>query len=627
MKMSMFETIEYCPLISSSLKSPYLETAKNLVSKLLPASIRVNPDLTEEEFVGALEKELPLVKRSDFLEPPFHLSIYLLCPHRVNATKFFYDMIHRWLIPGRKINVALFFATDFQFVCSPKQDFIVAEMAVKIGSDEELYSVRRNFDLIAREISLGVSSVYQASRILEMKGLSIDQKTALIQERLTTVLDHLPRHFDTDLFVHMQRFLVTTSEVYKGMRDYLHLTRMITLFYLMQKKTKKAVDEAPSQRYVRVKVVPLKLQMPLGLKRVFGLFVTFNFLKEHEIFQKRHLKRALQQFDPTLSVITDSFITFEKHEDKILSLYLEVEKESTLPLSIKERFDLTHRFPEFIKANIESLLRPLFKPRNEEEVMRNIVILSGQLHFVRDMPQVIISFDEQGDEQLVFTITLVRLMKNGVRAADELFKNHEIFRLERVKKVGKLRKKTVKEALVLRASIDSAPFLREDLSFDLYRARYFVLNELQTIVGEVRDYNGGMISKQNELFLALKESLDSVGKNHTLLLENFFYAIFPIELRALMQIEPLKKLFLMLLETLGEGEKTLEQEDDYHYFILLSTSNEDRVEEILLRIEDLGLGRLQLAKLHFQYFDSIYLGFILFSKDPEKVNSLKFSVF
>ena len=52
-------------------------------------------------------------------------------------------------------------------------------------------------------------------------------------------------------------------------------------------------------------------------------------------------------------------------------------------------------------------------PRNEEEVMRNILILSEQLKLVRDLPQIIVSFDEQTDKYVSFTVILLRILKSN----------------------------------------------------------------------------------------------------------------------------------------------------------------------------------------------------------------------
>ena len=147
-------------------------------------------------------------------------------------------------------------------------------------------------------------------------------------------------------------------------------------------------------------------------------------------------------------------------------------------------------------------------PRNEEEVMRNIVILNQQLRYVRDCPQVILSFEGQTERDLIFTLVMMRVLLTKSLPTKKLFDQAKPplqLQLEKVKKVGVLRKKYAKEAAVCRVRVDSASFLRTDHSVDLYRARQAVISQLQSIFGDIRDYNGGMIAKQLENFFKLRE--------------------------------------------------------------------------------------------------------------------------
>ncbi len=159
-------------------------------------------------------------------------------------------------------------------------------------------------------------------------------------------------------------------------------------------------------------------------------------------------------------------------------------------------------------------LHPIFNPRNEEEIMRNIVTLSNQIKYVRDIPHVYISFDEQSYKQLFFTVTMVRLRKSGSLSIAELFqasKSSVEYLHDRVKNVGTVRRNVPKEATVFRVSIPKADFLRADQSIDIFKARQCVVAEICRIVGEIRDYNGGIISKQNELLDTVAKLLGKLG--------------------------------------------------------------------------------------------------------------------
>ena len=146
-------------------------------------------------------------------------------------------------------------------------------------------------------------------------------------------------------------------------------------------------------------------------------------------------------------------------------------------------------------------------PRNEEEVMRNILILTNQIKYVRDIPQVAITFDEQAYAHLYFTVILARLLKPESTSLADLFKKGNSiaeYLHDRTKVMGFVRKKYAKEATVFRLKLPKDGFLRADHSIDLYKARQTVVGELLKVVGEIRDYNGGMISKQHELLSTIR---------------------------------------------------------------------------------------------------------------------------
>ena len=183
-------------------------------------------------------------------------------------------------------------------------------------------------------------------------------------------------------------------------------------------------------------------------------------------------------------------------------------------------------------------------PRNEEEVLRHVVTLGKELRFSTDVPQLIISFEKQIETQLAFTIVVVRVLLPKTPPIEEVLSTSKLrLKVDRVKQLGRVRNKYPKEGVVFKLELPSLDFLREDHAVDLYRARQEVLRELKDIFGELRDYNGGMISQQNALFTSLKGLLEETGETHHHLLENFFHSLFPLEKRSFLTPEKLKTLF------------------------------------------------------------------------------------
>lgn len=136
---------------------------------------------------------------------------------------------------------------------------------------------------------------------------------------------------------------------------------------------------------------------------------------------------------------------------------------------------------------------------------------------------------------------------------------------------------------MFRLRIRKAPFLRKNHAVDLYKARKEVAHELARLIGEFRDYNGGTLSKESELFTQLEVSLGERGREHAFLLENFFYALSPPIMRSLLPVEPIKKLFTMILEEELEEEQpyAIRIEENAKYFYAIITSIDPNFHERL----------------------------------------------
>lgn len=527
-----------------------------------------------------------------------YLSVSLLTAQQSNGARFFHEMVYRWLLPGKKLHIVSSFSSDFW---DGIQHLTLCELVIGLKDESELPIIRAHQPILEAEIRLGLLSVYHANRILEIRGLSADEKTALIQEKIVLLSTRWPRIFDSDVFAQMQHFLVMCSEEFKSARRSSHLTRMIVLFYLFEKAFQAAIEEDPVSRHVRVKLNRTEIELPLGTKRVLSVIVGLNLLSSNEVFEKKHLLKALQEVEPTIVEVPDSFFMREDRETRTVLLYIEVE--------VVDAKMLQELLPNAIKNGVERLVSPLFMPRNEEEVMRNIITLARQLCYPRDLPQVVLSFDEQKEGKLVFTIVLLRVFHKGMPSIQELFLRKSTFLQfipDRVKSVGMLRKKYPKEATVFRVKLSGDPFLRQDHSVDLLRARQVVLEELQQVVGEVRDYNGGMIAKQREQIERLKTMLSTLTKQEEVLLENFFHSIFPVELRSVLPLPLLHQWFVLLLD----GTKVLKKDD-----VLYVVGCEKKVVE---EVSSLQIPSSQLALL----FGKNYFGFALQNEAAHQGESL-----
>ena len=611
-----------CPTIEAEY---YREGAQDLIQRLVPA------DLLEEGGGHLAAKRarfadiLPLISWSELNKAPCTFSVLLLCKYRLNACNFFSDMVSRWLLPNKRVNVELFFASDVRLPHLSDDLLSVAEIVIYLKSAQDVEEVRRNLHAIETEIRLGVVSHYHARRILEFKGLSSDGKTAMIQEKISSLIQSHSKDFDTGIFSQMQQFLVTCPENFKNIRDYHHISRLISNLHSLRKVLRQNRDVLPTKRHVIFKFLKTELKDKREEKPVLGILMGLNFLGDHEIFEANHLVAAIQKFLPRVQLVEGSAFADRISDESQQTLYLEVEKGTGSDFTLDEVQQLRMNLPDQIQNFIEHLTRPIFMPRNDEEVLKNIMSLSRQLRFVHDTPQVVISFDEQKGEELFFTVILLRLVNENEETVQQLFIEKQgslKYIPDRVRKVGQLRRKT-KEATVFRTTVPTKDFLHPDHSVDLYKARSYILKELNRVVGEVRDYNGGMIYKQAEQISALKTTLGKVGEEHSLLVEKFFYALMPMEMRTSLDTEALKSFFHLLLQSMKPNLRKKEsdwyfKQDPKRVFAVLSHCTVVDKKRVFERLEAMAIPSHQLVHFSLDVGDGAYAGYLLISEEKER---------
>ncbi|MBA3815225.1 MAG: hypothetical protein H0X29_01640 [Parachlamydiaceae bacterium] len=557
---------------------------------------------------------------------PGEMSFFFLSKYRANAFKFFFEIISNWLVPDKRLNVSLIYAVDFRMMDLSDEIFTLCEIKIHIESQFEVDQILRNLPLLETELRLGIESGRYARRILEIKGLSTDEKTAIIQEDLAYLINYSPKEFDSDVLAEMQHVLVMCREEFKIARACRHLSRIIALHYLYRKWLREAVKTAPHRRHLNLKLFRACLNSSIGSRKVLAIVVGVNFFRDKEIFDKAHLLKAIQNYIPKVQDVESSFFANRRGSELICTLYLEVEKSDEKDFTYDEIQLLRARLPGDLKDCVECVMHPVFMPRNEEEIFRNILSLSNQIKYVRDIPQVFISFDEQTYTHLFYTVILVRVLKPDTLSIQEMFKNaHPSLKYiqDRCQVAGNLRGRYKKEATVFRIKLSKDQFLRFDHSIDLNKARQTVASELDRVIGEFRDFNGGIISKQNELLCEVKELLSNTSKFNDHFLDNFFYSLTPIIMRTLLEPEAVSTLFLMLLESIeqskvdGKGCLKIEQKNNF-VFAMVKAEDPLLKEEIARALAKFQLHSSELAASSVSVYDIIYLGYIYRTDEKEK---------
>ena len=158
---------------------------------------------------------------------------------------------------------------------------------------------------------------------------------------------------------------------------------------------------------------------------------------------------------------------------------------------------------------------------------------------------------------MIFSIVLVRIQKPNDLTLEQLLSAIPLpISAVEIKEVGFIRRKHLKEAATFDISLVKSDFFRKDFSVDLNEARSNVYTVLTNAIGDIRDYNGGMISKMTENLTRVKKHLLNTSKSEMFYIENFFYSISPVIMQSITPPREIAELYSHCLSCLTERTKS-----------------------------------------------------------------------
>ena len=540
---------------------PFYSRSKNLqthVDKMREVLLSYLTDplpFKDKESLGQwLKDAVPWITWSSFESPPDSVTLFFLIKplSSLPTETFVSEMIKRWLLPHQETTILSFEHLEFHFDHYPKEALFLGEAKILIQNKKEANLLKENLPLLKREIISALSARRYAKALLETKILPLDHKMNLIRESFIKLIHRFPDELDEILFERLAFMQAYASKEFREERSYIHIGKIILTFVLIRSHLRRELNAFPEKRHMKIRFMPAELSFPFGKKPVLGLSIGVNLFHQYEFFNEKHVLRAVQKFIPNVRIVAGSTYRSNLLNDPIATLYVELEKNDGTQLTLDERKLLRRNLEEELKKRIEHLVPSLFMVRNEEETMRNILMLSRELKSVDDLPQMMITFDQHSQEDLVFTVVLLRVKKEGMPPLQDLMKNVDPrirFILDRVQIVSFLHRIHPIEANVFRLQIAKLPsFLRMDFSVNLYLAREEVVAFLNKHLGEIRDYNGGMMVKQGELLTQFKRLFQDISIRNQELLENFFYSLNPIESQATISLQSLSFFFELFVK-------------------------------------------------------------------------------
>ncbi|MCH9621452.1 MAG: hypothetical protein S4CHLAM20_08720 [Chlamydiia bacterium] len=655
----------------------YYNSIQDVIRKMIPEECediitkhQFKPEVCKRLFYKGITERTPLIK-GEFYENDERttLSITTLCKAKYTQEvgRFICDYFSKWLIPGKLMELSHVHSSEIQFEQFQKHSFFFFEMFIEIENKNHLESIKANLSDLIDELKLNILTVYHARRVLSVKTLTEEQKKIIIQENISELLDipskgynhnlfeqmqHFllkasseekilrikdslsplidlkPQIFERDLFNEIQKFILPAKKEFTLIRKLSYVTRIIAYSYLLRKRASFAFNSNPSSRFAVTKLLRTNLILENEIKPVLGILVGINYSSENEIFDERHLLAAIYSIIPDAKPVKDSTIHNKREYTGTRILYLEIEKMND-SFSSEEIKKLQVNLTQKVLSKIESVTNTVFMPRNEEEILRNILTLSNQLQFPTDLPQVMINYHSQQKSLLVFTVILVRIEYPNLKKIKKSKSSNEavFIREKEEKQVGVIRKEYKKKAYILEICCQKKDYLRTDFSIDLNKARRDVFSFITSIGGDVRDFNGGMIAKQNEVLIELKRNLLQSNFTDLYILENFFYSFIPRFMQCILPVTALKHSFSFLLEALEHDFnqtiyfiKTITWEK--YFIISVATINQSFKEFIEERISNLNFDSSSLATSYTNIHDIPILSYILNFSDPLQSEAL-----
>lgn len=390
---------------------------------------------------------------------------------------------------------------------------------------------------------------------------------------------------------------------------------------LLRKDLKKLAHLVCLQYHLRHKF--LSGEHPLCVKlswqeveksRAFRIAIGVNLQSSYDVLEEKHINRALVSLLPGIRVIPKSFYSCRERDRPFLFCYLEIEKLRGNNLTAKDMHLLRLQLPNELKQNIQSLTSSLLFSCNEEEVYKSAVRLAGELKSADELPQVIILFQSQVQEVLLFRVILVRVRKKNAPAFSA--ERHPLpsschLTLEKVLSLATYPKGDIKEAILFSIEAECALFLGKNWSIDLDQARNYVAKVIEQIFGHFRDYHGGLLSQQSKQFEEIKRQLWGQYENFHSLIQDIFYSFRPTSFQALLNLSCANQLFSFVISYLkGRREKLEKKREGNSLFVLMKVPKSFSHHVLLRELRNMQKEMHSAGYSCFEYEREYYLCFV-----------------
>lgn len=344
------------------------------------------------------------------------------------------------------------------------------------------------------------------------------------------------------IFNELCLFYRLTTKNYLDHRSPQHLFNIVLSISFLQKQLQHSLVFSSKTRHLKIRWMPTLLSFPFASKSVMGCLVGFNEIDRYELFDEENITLALIKHFPHVRLLKESFYCHTSRHKALKIFYFELEKKDREPFSLTERNQLRSELEEKLKNSIQPLSPTIFMNFNEEEVYKHILVLSREIESCDDLPQVYITLAQQTSKDITFRVVIVYVAPFHQFSLKDRFFDC-VFVGERCLTVRHIDGRPIDAQIFQLILPRDAGCVRSDGSLDFYHTREKIVACMKGAVGEFRDYNGGILLKQQELFHEFKGSFPEEAEKDHDLMAAFFYTLMPLEKRILLQLDPLASLF------------------------------------------------------------------------------------
>lgn len=531
----MLELFANHDVLNQSVKIPYDSEKVKEYLKLVLEAYGLNFDgMTNKEFLDNLP--LFFIRPLDELEAEV---VFITIDHRL-IHNFFFDLVSTGLIEKKNLPILSSWSSRFY---AEKESYLLMVAKIQFGSQLEINLTLENLPEYIHRVKLSAYSINSQALSAECFQFAREVKKGIIVEKFLQFCERFKSGSRFDAWTFSHNRINELDFILNYIPDYAY--RIIVALFHQYIFFAAATEK--SSPLAKVKLIKIKNEYHSDIHNKLVCILSLNLRNKFEIFDLDTFVKFLHEGQKKLWIGKIQEVSFKDlPESQIKTFYIEFR------ISLDHVFEVPslRKIKDFVSStalqSIKQMTLPLFKPINEEEVLKDFVMLSQQLTHPSDIPQVIVHFDHHNLNELFFRVILIRVkLKDQIDLADTLLGMKESYdiTIERVKTIGFIKKKLAKEACVISYRLKTHEFVREDHTIDFQQARYQVMQNLMKIFGPIRDFEGGMIAKHAEAFKDFQETV--LEKTHVKLitLENFFYGIYPAEYRSLIPQEYILEMF------------------------------------------------------------------------------------